>query len=163
MDSVIPFVIAIEDPSVEDVQELVRRHLAFAHEHTPKVDRHALDVSGLMDPAVTVFSARRDGDLLAIGALRELDEAHGEVKSMHTAQAARGRGVGRAMVDHLIGVARERGYRRVSLETGTMDAFVPARSLYTRVGFTPCGPFGDYSQSPSSAFMTMLIESLPDE
>ncbi len=85
-----------------------------------------LDHEGLLDPALTLFGYRVDGVLLAIGALRHLDENHVEVKSMHTAEEARGRGVGRAMLDHLISVARERGYRRVSLETGTTDAFAPA-------------------------------------
>jgi putative acetyltransferase len=79
------------------------------------------------------------------------------LKSMHTAQAARGRGVGRAMVDHLIGVARDRGFRRVSLETGTMAAFAPARALYASAGFRPCGAFGDYSLSPNSTFMTLSL------
>jgi putative acetyltransferase len=78
---------------------------------------------------------------------------------MHTAQAARGRGIGRAMLDHLIGVARERGCLRVSLETGSMDAFAPARSLYANAGFRPCGPFGDYRPSRTSTFMTLSLES----
>ena len=76
---------------------------------------------------------------------------------MHTIEAARRQGIGRALVDHLLGVARHRRYQRVSLETGTMDAFEPARSLYERFGFTPCGPFGDYPDSPNSAFMTLLL------
>src|SRR3954454_6956688 len=121
-----PFVIAVDDPRRADIVALLERHLAFAHEHTPPEDVHALDLTGLLDPAVTFFSARRDGQLLAIGALRELDPRHGELKSMHTAAAARRAGLGRAMFDHLVAVARDRGYDRVSLETGTMDAFGPA-------------------------------------
>jgi len=104
------------------VYALLERHLGFAHEHTPIEDVHALDIDGLLDPAVTLFSARRDGVLLGIGALKQLDNDHGELKSMHTAAAARRQGVGRAMVAHLVGVARQRGYQRVSLETGAMDA-----------------------------------------
>ena len=146
-----------DDPARDDIVELLLRHLAFAHEHSPPQDVHALDLSGLLDPAVTFFSARRGPDLVGIGALKELDVEHGELKSMHTAAAERGRGVGRAMVDHLVGVARQRGYRRVSLETGTMAAFAPARSLYARVGFMSCGPFGDYRPSPNSAFMTLPL------
>ena len=149
--------IAVDDPRAADVRSLLEHHLAFAHEHTPPEDVHALDLSGLLDVSVTFFSARRGPELVAIGALKELDDRHGELKSMHTAAAERGRGVGRAMVDHLVGVARQRGYRRVSLETGTMAAFAPARSLYARVGFMPCGPFGDYRPSPNSAFMTLPL------
>jgi putative acetyltransferase len=150
-------VIAVDDPRRGDIVALLERHLAFAHEHTPPEDVHALDLTGLLDPAVTFFSARRDGQLLAIGALKELDPRHGELKSMHTAAAARRAGLGRAMVDHLVAVARDRGYDRVSLETGTMDAFGPARALYAQSGFEACGPFGDYSASPSNAFMTRRL------
>ena len=153
-----PLVIAVDDPRRADVVALLERHLAFAHEHTPPADVHALDLTALLDPAVTFFSARRDGQLLAIGALKELDADHGELKSMHTAAADRRTGLGRAMVLHLVGVARDRGYRRVSLETGTMEAFAPARSLYAATGFVACGPFADYGPSPSSAFMTRELD-----
>jgi putative acetyltransferase len=153
-----PFVIAVDDPRVADVCALLERHLVFAHEHTPPEHVHALDLDGLMDPAVTLYSARREGELLALGALKQLDPGHGELKSMHTAEAARRQGVGGAMVEHLLGVAGERGYRRVSLETGTTDAFGPARSLYARLGFNDCGPFGSYALSPTSAFMTRTLD-----
>jgi putative acetyltransferase len=86
-----------------------------------------------------------------------LDRDHAELKSMHTAQEARRRGIGRTMVDHLIAVARERGVRRVSIETGSTPPFVPARSLYARAGFSECGPFGDYGPSPNSTFMTLIL------
>jgi putative acetyltransferase len=150
-----------DDPRADDVRKLLERHLAFAHANTPPEGVHALDVGGLLDPAVTFFSFRRDGELLGVGALKQLDRLHAELKSMHTAEAARGRGVGRAMLGHLIRVARERGCRRVSLETGSMDAFAPARSLYASAGFRPCGPFGDYSLSRSSTFMTLSLDA-PD-
>jgi putative acetyltransferase len=153
-----PFVITVDDPRRDDIRELLARHLAFAHEHTPPADVHALDLSGLLDEAVTFCSARQDGELLGIGALKQLDPTHGELKSMHTAAAARRRGIGRAMVDHLVAVARQRGYGRVSLETGTMEAFGPARSLYEASGFTACGPFDGYSPSASSAFMTRALD-----
>jgi len=150
-----PLVIGVADPRADDVQALLVRHLAFANEQTPPEHVHALDLDGLLDPAVTFFSARRNGRLVAIAALKELDPAHGEVKSMHTAAEARGRGAGRAMLDRLIGVARQRGYRRVSLETGTMDAFAPARALYANAGFEPCGPFAGYRPSLDNTFMTL--------
>lgn len=150
--------ISIDDPRAPDVRELLERHLAFANLHSPPEDVHALDVDALLDPAVTFFSFRRAGELLGVAALKRLDAGHAEVKSMHTAQAARGHGIGRAMVEHLLGVARDRGFRRVSLETGSMAAFAPARSLYASAGFTLCGPFGDYGPSPNSTFMTMPLD-----
>ena len=105
------------------------------------------------------FSFRTDGQLLGVGAIRELDAQHCELKSMHTAKEARGLGVGRAMVDHLIAVARQRGFQRVSIETGTMEAFTPARTLYVSSGFEPCEPFGEYTHSPNSVCMTLWLES----
>jgi putative acetyltransferase len=109
-------------------------------------------------PPISCSRGRRRGsELLAIGALRHLDTGHGEVKSMHTAPAARRSGVGRAMLTHLVGVARERGYQRVSLETGSMAGFAPARALYASAGFTECGPFGGYSASPYSIFMSLAL------
>jgi putative acetyltransferase len=152
--------ITVDDPRASDVRELLRRHLAFARAVTPPQDVHALDIDGLLDPAVTFYSLRLGGELLGVGALKQLDPHHAEVKSMHTAEAARGRGFGRAMLDHLLAVARERGCRRVSLETGSMDAFAPARSLYATAGFRPCGPFGDYRPSDNSTFMTLPLDGL---
>ena len=153
--------ITIDDPRTRDVRRLLERHLAHAHANTRPEEVYALDVDALLDPAVTFFSFRADGELLGVAALKELDEQHGEVKSMHTAEAARGRGIGRALVEHLIGVARERGYRRLSLETGAGPAFAPARALYARAGFVPCGPFADYDGSPNSAYMTRSADELP--
>lgn len=149
--------IAVDDPSAADVRALLRRHLDFTTAQSPPQDMHALDFGGLLDPAVTFLSCRRDGELLAIGALRQLDDLHGEVKSMHTAEAARGLGLARAMLDRLIAIARERGYTRLSLETGSMEAFGPARALYASTGFTECGPFADYAPSVNSTFMTLAL------
>jgi putative acetyltransferase len=149
--------ISIDDPRAEDVRDLLARHVAWAHGQTVPEDAHALDADGLTDPSIDFFSLRREGRLLAVGALKAIDDGHAEVKSMHTVEAARGQGVGRAMVDHLVGVARERGFRRVSLETGAMDAFAPARALYAGAGFEPCEPFGDYSPSRNSVFMTLSL------
>jgi putative acetyltransferase len=150
--------ISIDDPRAPDVRELLERHLAFSRSHSPPQDVHALDVDGLLDPAVTFFSFRLDGELLGVAALRRLDGGHVELKSMHTVQAARGRGIARAMLEHLIGVARDRGFHRVSLETGSMAAFAPARTLYASAGFTPCAPFGDYRPSPNSTCMTLALD-----
>jgi putative acetyltransferase len=151
------FEIAIDDPRAEDVRALLQRHLAFANSHSPPEDVHALEVDGLLDPAITFFSVRVNGELLGIGALKQLDDHRGELKSMHVAEAARGRGVGRAMLDHLLGVARHRGLHQVSLETGSMAAFAPARSLYAGAGFRPSEPFGAYDASRNSSFMTLWL------
>ncbi len=153
------FEIAVDDPRRDDVRALVARHLAFADEVTPPGHVHALGADGLVDPAVTFFGARAGGDLIAIGALRELEPSHGEVKSMHTAVEHRGQGLASAMLEHLLAVARKRGYRRVSLETGTMAPFAPARALYTTRGFVPCEPFGEYTPNEHSVCMTRLLDS----
>ena len=150
-------VIAVEDPATDDVRRLLERHLAFAHEQSPPEDVHALDGDGLQADDVTLFTARSNGELLGVGALRRIDDSHAEIKSMHTAASARGRGVGRAMVGHLLEVARSRGCSRVSLETGTVPAFAPARALYASVGFAPCEPFGRYRVSMYSVCMTLEL------
>ena len=152
------FEIAPDDPTTDDVRRLLEVHLAFAHEVTPAGHVHALDVDALRDAAVAFFSAREAGVLLGIGALKRLDGAHAELKSMHTSEHARRRGVGRAMVEHLLAVARAQGYRRVSLETGTMDAFAAGRALYASVGFVPCEPFNGYTTNPYSTCMTITLD-----
>ena len=149
--------ISIDDPASADVVALLERHLAFARTHSPPEDVHALDVEALRDPAISFFSCRSGGTLLGVGALKLLGDGHAELKSMHTAAEARGQGIGRAMVEHLLGVARTKGVTRVSLETGTMPAFAPARSLYADFGFEPCPPFADYFESPNSMCMTLVL------
>ncbi len=149
--------IAPDDPRREDVRALLEQHLPFAREASPPEHVHALDLGGLLDPAASFFSARRDGALLAVGALKQLDSRHAEVKSMHTSAIARGQGVGCTMLVHLLRTAADRGNTRVSLETGTMDAFAAARSLYASVGFVPCAPFGDYTANPYSTTMTLAL------
>ena len=151
-------VISVDDPRADDVRELLQRHLAFARANTKPEEVYALDVDALVDRTVTFFSYRLNGDVLGVAALKHLDHRHAELKSMHTAQQARGRGIGGILVDHVIAVARERGYRRVSLETGSGPAFAAARRLYLRMSFTPCGPFGDYVPSPNSAYMTLTLD-----
>ena len=151
--------IAEDDPRRPEIRALLERHLTFARAQTPPEHSFALDVAGLLDPSVSLFSVRADGSVLGIGAIKRLGPHHAEIKSMHTAEAARGRGIGRAMLAHLLNVARARGFRRVSLETGTMAAFAPARALYEGAGFVPCGPFGDYWPSEDNMFMTLDLDT----
>jgi putative acetyltransferase len=154
-------VITFDDPGAQDVQSLLRQHLEFARQTSPPEHVHALDITGLVDPAVTFFSARRSGALLGVGALKRLDDTHAELKSMHTSAAARRQGVGRAMVVHILSFAASSGYRRVSLETGAMSAFAPARSLYAKSGFVECEPFADYTVNPYSTCMTITLTDGP--
>jgi putative acetyltransferase len=146
-----------DDPRADDVRALLERHLTFARTSTPPEDVFALDVGSLCSDDITFVGARRAGVLLGVGALKHLDDEHAELKSMHTAHAARRQGVGRAVVEHLLALARARGYRRVSLETGNLDVFAPARALYTTLGFRPCPPFGPYVTSRTSACMTIEL------
>jgi putative acetyltransferase len=148
-------VIAADDPLRPDVRALLGDHLSFSRSVTPRNQVHALDEEGLLDSDVTLFSARRGGVLVGTAALRRLEVGHAELKSMHTAAVARRQGVGRAMVDHLLSVAAAQGYERVSLETGAMDAFGPARALYERAGFRPCPPFGEYADKLHGICMTI--------
>jgi putative acetyltransferase len=152
-------VIAVDDPRRGGIPAVLEQHLIFSRMVTPASGVHALALEGLLDPAVTFFSARLDGELVGVGALKQLDKTHVELKSMHTVQTARRQGVGRALVEHLLSVAADRNYRRVSLETGAMDAFAPARTLYAQLGFRPCPPFGQYIGSPTSACMTIELRS----
>lgn len=149
--------IARDDPTRPDVFALLQEHLRSMHALSPPESVHALDVSGLQRPEISFWSVREDGALLGCGALKELSPDHGEVKSMRTPQALRRRGAGRAMLAHIIAEARRRGYRRLSLETGTAEAFQPAWRLYESAGFTTCGPFADYRLDPHSVFMTLAL------
>ena len=150
--------ISIDDPARPDVTALLAEHLADMHAESPPESVHALDVSALQVDAVTFWTARRDGELLGCAALKELAAGHGEVKSMRTTAVARGTGVGKALLVHVVTEARSRGYDRLSLETGTQEYFAPARGLYAAHGFTECGPFADYVLDPFSAFFTMALQ-----
>ena len=149
-----------DDPTRPDVYALLDEHLRNMHELSPPESVHALDVSRLQGADIAFWTVRDDaGTLLGCGALKQLDSTHGEIKSMRTPAAARRRGAGRAMLAYILAEARARGYKRLSLETGSMDAFLPAQRLYESVGFTPCGPFGDYRPDPNSLFMTLALDA----
>jgi putative acetyltransferase len=146
------------DPGEPGVRALILAQLEFGRATTPPEDVHALGPEALAGPGVALFAAREGDAVLAIGALVRLDDEHGELKAMHTAAAARGRGLGRAMLARLLVEARRRGYRRVSLETGSMREFAPARALYASAGFVPCPPFADYVESAGSTYLTKPID-----
>jgi putative acetyltransferase len=149
--------IRIDDLGGPEIAALLAEHLRSMHALSPPESVHALPLDGLKRPEVTMWSAWEGGELLGCGALKQLDPSHGEVKSMRTASRHLRRGVASALLRHIIEDARRRAYRRLSLETGSQDAFAPARSLYARFGFTPCGPFADYTDDPNSYYMTRLL------
>lgn len=147
--------IARDDPRVDDVRTLLATHLAFSRGTTPAQFSFAMDVDDLVDPSVTFFSARRNGALVGIAALKRLDDSHAELKSMHTREDERGKGVARAILEHILDFARANDFQRISLETGTTSEFTAARALYAGSGFRPCPPFGGYQASPYNTFMTL--------
>jgi len=148
-------IIKLDDVSGPEIQELLREHLEFAAQHSPPESIHALDVAGLQQRNISFWTAWEDAELLGCGALKELDERHGEIKSMRTSTRHLRKGVASQVLSHLIAEARHRGYTRLSLETGSMAAFAPARALYSRFGFVYSEPFADYVEDPNSVFMTL--------
>jgi putative acetyltransferase len=153
----------ITDGGLDDarVVALLETHVMRARAETGRGSAHALDLEVLRVPDIAFWSAWLDGgegeQLAGVAALKTLTPVHGEVKSMHVAEAVRGRGVGGAIVEHVVAAARERGMTRVSLETGSWPYFAPARALYARHGFVECGPFGEYRADPNSVFMTRVL------
>jgi putative acetyltransferase len=149
--------IELDDLSRPEIGELLKEHLASMFVHSPAESVHALPIEGLRSPDITFWSVWENGELLGCGALKELDPQHGEIKSMRTASAHVRKGVARAVVYHIMAEAKRRGYRRLSLETGSMAAFGPARRLYAACGFSYCEPFGDYVNDPNSVFMKVEL------
>lgn len=146
------------DLTDERVIRLLTDHLTDMFSTSPAESVHALDVSGLSAPGVTFWTIADGDELLGCVALKELDAEHSELKSMRTDAAARGRGLGARLLEHVLAEAARRGYRRVSLETGSQEFFRPARTLYAKYGFVECHPFGDYALDPNSVFMTLELE-----
>ncbi len=149
--------IEIDDLTRPAIHALLNEHLQHMHELSPPESVHALDLEKLRQPNITFWTAWDGPVLLGCGALKQLDSKSAEVKSMRTPNALRGRGAGRAILAHLIAVAKSRGYASLSLETGAVDAFKPAQKLYESFGFVYCGPFADYAEDPHSVFMTLRI------
>ncbi|MFN3911734.1 GNAT family N-acetyltransferase [Hyphomonas sp.] len=146
-----------DDLSSPEMADLIAVHARTMLAASPPESCHFLPLEGLKQPAVSVWSLWEDGALLGCGALKDLGDGTGEIKSMHTREAQRGRGLGRSMLEHILAEAHRRGYTALWLETGSMDAFMPARRLYEAYGFAACGPFGDYADDPNSLFMRLAL------
>lgn len=136
---------------------LLRHHFDMCHAVTPPGSAHVFSLDRLADPGIDFWAAWDGETLLGTGAMKPLDATHGEVKSMHTADAARRRGVGSALLRHIIATSRARGLTRLSLETGSFGYFEPAVALYKWHGFEECPPFGDYKPDPNSVFLTLAL------
>jgi putative acetyltransferase len=147
----------VDDLSGAETQALVARHLRGMHETSPPESVHAFDLSKLRQPGVTFWSAWAGGEIAGMGALKRIDARRGEVKSMRVADRFLGKGVGRAMLGHIIAEAKRMGVTSLWLETGSAPAFEPALKLYESAGFTRCGPFEAYVEDPFSVFMTRAI------
>ncbi|HEY8244959.1 MAG TPA: GNAT family N-acetyltransferase [Casimicrobiaceae bacterium] len=150
-------IIRDDDLTGPEIRALLEEHLAHMRRVSPPCSVHALDLERLRRPEITFWTAWSDGALAGCGALKALDARHGEIKSMRTASTHLRRGVARRMLTHILAEATRRGYARLSLETGSMDAFIPARTLYARHGFTTCPPFADYAEDPNSVYMTRML------
>ncbi|QQS40597.1 MAG: GNAT family N-acetyltransferase [Acidobacteriota bacterium] len=149
--------IRIDDLEGPEIRALLEEHLRRMQATSPPESCHALDLSGLKKPEITFWTVWEDGRLAGCGALKEIDPTHGEIKSMRTSDEFLRRGVASLIVRHILDVALERGYKRLSLETGSMKEFDPARALYKRFGFEECGPFEGYVEDPNSVFMTKTL------
>lgn len=152
-------IVRIQEGGLEHpaVIALVRQHLASAAKHSPPESVHALGLERLKQPGLRFYTAWQGDELAAMGAVKRLATDHAELKSMRTVDAFQRRGIAATMLRHLLQVAADMGCKRVSLETGSMDAFAPARALYARFGFVVCPPFGDYRADPCSVCMTRML------
>jgi putative acetyltransferase len=153
--------IKLDDLRGPEIARLLTEHLEDMAAVSPPEGRHALDLDGLRRPEITFWSAWDGSDLVGCGALKELDARHGEIKSMRTAKAHQGKGVGARILEHLIAEATRRGYCRLSLETGAMPFFTPAHCLYRKFGFEGCEPFASYRADPNSMFFTKELNVTP--
>lgn len=151
------FLITEEHPLTPDLELLFQRHTSDMHADTPPESIHMMDKGALAAPGIRFFVLREDGAALAMGAFKRIDAGHAEIKSMHVLAEARGRGLSKAMLDHLVATARADGFTRLSLETGIQPTFVAARALYARAGFVDCPPFEGYWDDPNSVFMTKML------
>ena len=145
---------ALTHPAV--IALLEEHHQDMLH-HSPPESVHALDLSALSHADITFWAVWKNNELAGCGALKELDNSQGEIKSMRTSKSFLRQGVAKLLLEHMIDQASSRGYQKLSLETGTMDAFLPAQKLYRQLGFEICPPFADYQEDPYSTFMAKNI------
>jgi putative acetyltransferase len=157
----LPTKILVDDLRGPEIARLLREHLQSMALHSPPESIHALDLEALRGPDITFWCVWQGAELMGCGALKELTPRHGEIKSMRTASKYLRKGVAARLLNHILDVAKDRSYERLSLETGSMAAFAPARSLYARFGFRPCAPFADYVLDPYSVFMTRELRGDP--
>jgi putative acetyltransferase len=149
--------IKIDDLSGREIAEFLEAHIRDMKAISPPESKHALDLEGLRKPEITFWTVWDEATLIGCGAIKELDSEHAEVKSMRTSESYRGKGVASTLLHHIVNEAKARGYRRLSLETGSMPFFEPARRLYAKFGFETCAPFSNYREDPNSAFMTKVL------
>ena len=146
-----------DDLSGPQIRSLLEEHCAGMRAASPQGTCHFLDFEGLKANNVTFWSVWQGDELAGCGALKHLDDGHGEIKSMRVAQTFLGKGAGHAMLNHIISQAKARGYKRLSLETGTTPEFDAAHRLYDRAGFRDCGPFADYPETNFNRYKTMEL------
>jgi len=149
--------IRVDDLSGPEIAAFLEEHLNDMHTESPPGSRHALNLDSLRKPNITFWTVWEDENLVGCGAMKELDNKHGEVKSMRVASHLRGKGIASRLLEHIIFTARDRGYHKLSLETGAMDFFKPAHNLYRKNGFVETGPFADYSEDSNSKFMELVL------
>jgi putative acetyltransferase len=157
MDALMSVTIAEEHPLSPDLSLLFERHTADMHADTPPESIHMMDKGALAAPGIRFFVLRVEGNPMAMGAFKRIDRTHAEIKSMHVLAEARGKGLSKAMLDHLVAMARADGLTKLSLETGIQPTFIAARGLYERAGFVECPPFEGYQDDPNSVFMTKAL------
>lgn len=153
--------IIIDDLTDPRVHALLQQHLAGMYANSPAESVHALDLTGLKAAELTFWTAWEGEEVLGCGALKQLDPAHGEIKSMRTAATHLRQGVAQRILAQILHTAQQRGYQRLSLETGSTAAFLPALALYESFGFSRCGPFAHYREDPFSIFMSLEIQAKP--
>lgn len=149
--------IIVDDLSSREIAAFLDEHIQEMKSVSPPESKHALDLEGLRRPEITFWSVWEGDTLVGCGALKELDALHGEIKAMRTSVAFRQGGIASRLLHHILSVARKRGYRRLSLETGAMPFFTPARALYEKFDFDYCEPFAQYEEDPNSVFMTLEL------
>ena len=150
--------ITLDDLSSPEIAAFLQEHIEDMRATSPPESKHALDLAGLQQSDITFWSASYDNMIVACGALKELSSTHAEIKSMRTSANLRGKGIASKMLQHILDEAKNRQYKKLSLETGSMEFFAPARALYAKFGFSNCPPFGDYTNDPNSVFMEITLE-----